>query len=211
MLINSGIPKIEKPIVSYFASGESLHDLSPEDVEEIKKKTFLITTNYGFQFFPCDLNIHSDIKVTEYILEYLKSNKKMFQILSRLEAFGGRMAGHEYIVDYWFESRKLNLKSANFTVVWMLAWLLKNFPDKQVLLFGFDFYGTNKFYDSKIDWDKVRRGSTFNAQGKLKQCLKQLEQVSSPNFINCNLKSECNLYPKRNWKEVLEVGGTAPP
>ena len=203
MILTKTCPDIAQDTISYFGSGESILTLSENDLRIIKEKTFVCTTNYGFKFIPCHLNIHSDIKVTDFIVDYLHDNKKNFLILSRSEAFNSTNNIHESIVDYWFNSHRL-AKSC-YSVVWMLDWLSKNYADKRILLFGFDMYGNEKFYDSKTDYDLIKRGKNYNITSKLASCAKHLEQIKNKNIFNCNPQSSLVLYPKITWQSALNL------
>ena len=196
--------EIDKPVISVFASGDSILEMPYEEIQEIKNHTYSISLNYGFQYIKPDMNIHSDIRVTEYIGKFFQTDIKTFKILSREEAFNRTVDQYKPLVDYWFKTHEFT--RGNYTIIWLLGLLRHHFPNTKVLLFGVDFYISKnlKYYDTYTNYDKLKRGVGYKAQVKLDQCkVFMTKHTLSDNFINCNLKSGLDIYKKDNWRNYV--------
>ena len=201
---------IYKDEIVYFASGNSILDIPEEDLKKICYNRYVITTNYGFEYFlkkeiiP-NLNIHSDKKVTNFINDFLSKNPKNFKILSRANAFNSENVSCTKFVDYWFDENEHRL-GGNYTAYWLLAMLERFFPDKKVYVFGIDLYFLNdnnkKFYDSFTSWDKDRRVNSnlrhLDESGRNFDMLKKKEM-----FFNCNMQSKYQGFKKIDYKTII--------
>jgi len=199
--------KIDNKTITIFASGSSILDIQDDILEDIFDNTFVITMNYGFEYFlnknlTPNLNIHSDIRVSEYIYKYfVKANIEVpFKILSKNEAFNIRTKHCVDIIDYHFKTNQYG--RSHYTLAWLMGILKNIFKDKQVLLFGHDCYvkDFDKFYDSYTDFDFEKRGGkNYNVLYKTIQCDKQLEQYKKYNVINCNTESKSKVFKKQKY------------
>jgi hypothetical protein len=200
---------VEKDIISIFASGNSLLDLSKEEYEIIKQKTFVVTTNYAPIRFVGNINCWSDKNASIFLEEHYKTMPKDCAFLSREAAFYPQMEFRKQ-VDHWFDNRREGLEG-NFTAGWALQIFKKAFPDKKILLFGFDFYSeipeADKWYDTYTDFDREKRGRRFNINDKNRMFRRQMEsfRIDRENIFNCNLKSALRGYQKKDWRELLPV------
>ena len=202
--------KFSKPYISYFLSGESILQISDKDLREIFEKTNVITTNYGFKYFidkgfTPTLNIHSDRKVSEYIINYLINNEKTFDILTRIEAFDSNTESLKKNVDYWFHNKELNI-GGNYTAYWMLK-LLELYFKIPTLIFGLDldFKENVKMYDTYTNHDiKKRTKNIIYLKGKLQECERNFKMINDKSFIyNCNINSKYNGFTKKDWRSCL--------
>lgn len=201
---------ITQPLITVFASGDSLESLTPQDIDLIKSKSFLITMNYAPVKYHPHMNIHSDVKVTKWLYENVfGKGKKDFLVLSRNTAFDSTPICNETkikYVDYWFDQHQEKL-GGNYTIVWLLQLIEKYFPNKLTYIFGLDMYvknGNEKWYDKYTDFDKLNRGRVYNINSKVADCgIKLNKFVKNKNlFINCNPASECKIFQTiNNWKE----------
>ena len=199
--------QINQNFISIFASGNSLLDISLEEFQLFKKKSFVITTNFGPLRFNGDMNCWSDKATSIFLDEHYKTHQKDCLFLSREAAFSPGLQIRQQ-VDFWFDNRKENL-AGNYTAGWLLQLIRKNFPNKTILLFGWDFYvkdtPNDKWYDAYTDYDRQKRGKSFNQPQKLLSFMQQLKgfNINIENIYNCNLNSGLDLYPKKHWVEVL--------
>ena len=202
--------KIDQKYISVFASGNSILDINDRHLKALFEKTFIFTMNYGFEYFigkgfNPNINIHSDIRVTEYIQKWLQSNKKSFKILSRKEAFNGQTIKYMDMVDYHFLTNEFG--RGHYTIFWLLSILVNYYPNKTILLFGFDKEIKNnqqKFYDTYTNYDKNKRGSNYNTISKLVQCEKQLQKLKDKKIINCNIDSNSDVFEKIKTQNIID-------
>jgi hypothetical protein len=211
--------KIEQKYVSLFASGLSINELSQEDFKQIKDKSYMIGTNYFLLYYTPHLLFFSDPKTLDFNTEIISKNGKQCLILTHKDAFELDMhSPFKMKVDYWFNRHHYKLYS-NYTAIWALQLLKRFFPDKEILLFGFDFYvpetayGKDKIlrvkcYDYKTDYDLKDR-DTDRALRNLERFEKDLIDLkdNDESFINnvwnCNLKSRTLVFKRKDWREIL--------
>jgi glycosyl transferase family 2/glycosyl transferase family 29 (putative sialyltransferase) len=201
--------KIDDNIISVFGSGSSIKELTEDDIELIKSRSFLITLNYAPVNIRGDLNIFSDRKVAEFLRDFYRDHEKTELLLSRSCAFS-RKDSNSLInqIDCWFDCKQMDLKGS-FTLVWLCQMLEKYFPKKPVLIFGLDLYYDSqtkgKWYDYYTQFDVKKRGSRFNHGAMLDKCGAQLNKFlkNKKQFINCNPKSGYNGFIKKDWNDLL--------
>lgn len=201
--------KIEQPFIALFGSGNSVHELSKEELALIRARAFMITINYAPVHLTGHLNMWSDHKVSAFLEQYYERNPKTCLFLARESRVKGKLLRK---VDYWFSQKKENIKG-NYTIVWALQLLEKYFPDKIILLFGVDMYAPNsqeaKWYDRYIKYDQVKRGTHYNIGRKLDQCAQQINRYCAQDqVINCNPKSRLDYFPKGDWRKILQLKNT---
>ena len=204
---------IDTDTITVFASGNSIEDLSAEDIQYIKDRSFLITVNYAPIKIVGHMNIHSDKRVTEFLHKHFQEHKKQMLVLTRERAFNPRGALEkefkECYVDYWFNEQKEKIKG-NYTIVWLLQLLEKYYSNKKVLIFGLDMTYTDaskaKWYDHHTSADLAVRGPRYPVDRKLSQCTDQLTKFlnNKEMFINCNPNSGCSVFNKvSEWRTLL--------
>lgn len=200
---------INKEFISVFGSGESILQIPKENIWKIKEKSFTIFTNYApsnFTSKEMDMLIFSDRKVAMWLSENKYFENKNYLWYSHGKAFPKEIPFNAFEkVNYWFDEQRERF-CGNYTVVWLLQALQKYFPNKIILLFGVDMYKkeVDKWYDKFTNYDINKRGKRYNVIEKLNQCTLQLKNyVKNLNIFNCNLNSKLDLYPKKDWKEIL--------
>jgi len=203
--------KIDQKFISIFASGNSINDLTEEDISFIKEKSFLITVNYAPQKIIGHMNIHSDKIVSNFLSDLYRSKKKDTLLLSRMKAFTNNKDNFlKDSIDYWFDEKSENLKG-NYTLVWLLQLMEKHFSDKKILVFGLDLMPQGdiaKWYDQHTDFDKNKRGPKYPVQRKLDQCSQQIDKFLNKKeiFINCSPITRYENFEKNtNYREILNV------
>jgi len=204
---------IAQPLITVFCSGNSINDISQEDINYIKSNSFLITVNYAPIKIQGHMNMHSDKKVSDFLQKHFNENggKNGMLLLSRERGFTNQNQTFKNSIDYWFDEKKEQLLG-NYTVVWLFQLLERTFPDKKVMIFGLDMEAPNndnaKWYDSVNSFDRDKRGAKYPVQIKLNQCSKQMNAhlKNKDIFINCNPNSGYDGFKKvDNWKELYEV------
>lgn len=202
--------KISQKYITIFASGNSILDINDRHLKGLFSKTFVFTMNYGFEYFIkkglCpDVNIHSDTRVTEYIATWMQKNPKSFKVLTRREAFDKHNIVHLSIADYMFVSTEFG--RGNYTLTYLINLLQHYYPDKTILLFGFDCEVTKpsqKFYDTYTDFDKNKRGQKYPTMSRVLQCEKELVKYRDKNIINCNINSKSPVFKKELIQNILD-------
>lgn len=200
---------IEQPYISIFASGNSLHEITSEDFSIIKKNSYVVTTNYSIIKLKGHMHVWSDKEPSVWLDNYFKKNPKEVFLMSRPQAFKKQFPCEDLkkLVDFWFNSGTL---SSCFTAWWTLQLLKENYPEKTILLFGWDFYiddkENQKYYDKFVDNDKNIRRRKAPYINKLLVFKKDTEKYLSryQNIYNCNLKSQLTTVPKKNWREFIK-------
>lgn len=202
-LVDLNIPQ---PFIALFGSGSSVHNISAETFALIKANAFVITLNYAPIRLHGHMNMWSDRKVSDFLAAHYSEHPKDCLFLVRTQRSA---AGLKNKVDYWFDQRKEGLRG-NYTIVWALQLLQKYFPEKKILLFGVDMSTLGekeaKWYDRYTAFDRNKRGVRYNAQLKLEQCARQIEQYCRPTGVfNCNLQSRLAYFPKKDWRELMRL------
>lgn len=199
---------IEQDFIAVFGSGKSINEISPEEVEEIKQHSFLITMNYAPIKVKGHLNMWSDKKVTAFLDDHYRENEKDMLFLARDKSMRSNRVALYHKVDFWFNERQERIMG-NYTIVWLLQLLEKYFPKKKVLIFGMDMTAGDqryaKWYDNHTDYDYRKRGN-HDVDRKLKVCAGQLDRyLKRPEmFVNCNPNSAYTRFEKREWREVVQ-------
>jgi len=186
--------KINKPLITIFASGNSILNLTDEDFSLIRNKSFTIGLNYSVLKYHTDMIMWSDKKPSDFLQSYFSNNLKTQYLLSREKAFSQEK--HKVLielVDFWFDERKDNL-IGNYTIVWLIQLLKKTFPHMPIAIFGLDMIAPSndqaKWYDKFTTIDKDHRGSKYPVWDKLKQCAEQMDRIENKDRIwNCNPQS----------------------
>ena len=214
---NFELLNVNKNIISLFASGTSVLDLSDSDLGLLKEKTYVIGTNFCFYKFIPHLLVWGDKRVSNQIWEHHKETGPICEYASREQAFNKRVKSPlQPLVKYWINPDHYKLKG-NYTIFWLLQLLRRYFPNKKILLFGLDFYAPEgsenvKWIDSICDVDKKQRNtkSYIKPKGVLNNFHNQLCSwaTSSPNtsknIINCNPKSKFEYFEKIvDWKTLI--------
>lgn len=200
--------EIEQPVISLLGSGNSLLELPETEWAWIRERSFVITVNYGPIHFQSDLNMWSDVHVSQFLDEHYKTHAKDRLFLARVNGLGRNPLEIKQLVDFWFDPRKERLRG-NYTVVWALQLLRKHFPDKTILLFGIDMYAESnekaKWYDQFTMFDFQKRGRRFQIRRKLNACEDQLKKFvgTDEQILNCNPKSNLSLYKKVHYRTIL--------
>jgi hypothetical protein len=182
----------------------------------------MIGTNYFLLYHIPDVLVFSDHKTRDFNYEYvLKGTSCKF--LSRPDAFEDKL-DHPMLkkVDYWFNHIEYKLRGM-FTAFWAIQLIKRFFPDKIILLFGFDFYVPEtvpivkgepkcKCYDFKTDYDIKHQERQRNPGYYLKQldifendirrCVKEVEGFTN-NIWNCNLNSHTTLFKRKHYKDLI--------
>jgi hypothetical protein len=196
---------ITQEYISVFASGMSILDLSDEDIERIKSKSFLITLNYAPIKIKGHMNIWSDDRVTDFLNELYRNQTKDILYLVRKEAFKKKTL-IEHDVDFWFDKIRDHLCGI-YTILWLFMLINKYQPRKKVLVFGMDADPTQntKWYDNYIDFDKIKRGKRYKCIAHSDRCTTQIDKFvkNKQNFLNCNPNSGYNGFKKVDWREIL--------
>jgi len=205
--------KIDKRYVSVFASGLSIDDISEDDYKFLYDNTYCIGTNYFFLKYCPHILMWTDITITKYIIENVP--EKQFMLMSRKEAFkkGKENLELELGVDHWFGRDYYNLYG-NFTAFWAIQLVKKFYPDKVILLFGFDFYFEDdkvlKYYDRYTDTDSRNRNNASYKGHTMDKFRKWMEKWCADdarhviNIFNCNPKSTLECFPKKDFREVIK-------
>lgn len=131
--------KVDKPVVSIFASGFSAYSLAPEEYSKLQDLTYTVGTNGFVKKWLPRLHVWSDPSMTAMMDEWLAANGKKCLFCTKPEAF---VSAHERPrvyneIDYWFQEKSDKL-DGNFTFYWVLQLFRKYFPDKRILVFGLD-------------------------------------------------------------------------
>ena len=199
--------KIEQPYVAIFASGSSVLEMSKVEFETIKRKAFVITTNFGPVNFNGHLNCWSDRTASIFLEKHYSDKPKDCLFLSREAAFSPGMTFRSQ-VDHWFDNRRDNLQG-NFTAGWALQLVRRHFPEKPILLFGYDFYVEEekheKWYDAYTDYDWHNRGANYHINKKLQMFISEMRSfhIDRTYIYNCNPKSQLDIFEKKDWMEVM--------
>ena len=189
-----------------FGSGNSVADLGAEERAYLLKKCFVVTVNYAPIHLAGHLNMWADGRVSEFIAAHYAGRPKDRLFLARASERNRDMAGQ---IDYWFSPSAESLKGT-YTVGWALQLMQRHFPEKRVLLFGFDGCvapgAVAKWYDAHTDFDCRRRVKGYPVQRKLDQCARQLERYCRREGVfNCNPRSRLDYFEKREWQELLPL------
>lgn len=203
--------QIHKDIVSIFASGHSVLNLSEADLAAIHDKSFTIFINYALCKFKqkhIDCLFWNDRKVSNWMYSDMKAdtNKKCLW-LAREEAFTRKEPINIYNkVDFLWERKKENLKG-NYSIVWILQLIKKYYPNKKILIFGLDGVQVQKdnakWYDKITKFDLQKRGHSHDPNKKIKESYKQIEtHINNNNIYNCNLESKFKYFELKNWKDI---------
>lgn len=211
--------KIPHDFISIFASGFSVDKITPEDYNEIKRKTFVIGTNYFFLKFLPHMLFWSDIRITKLIHDTFPITPG-FLLMTRSDAYerGEEVVEEKLKVDYWFNKLYYNLEG-NFTFFFVLQLMKKFFPDRPILTFGLDFYippeekekNILKYYDKMTDYDINTRNHDKYADETLPKFRKWMlswigkDPSRADNIFNCNSDSNLNLFIKKDWREILNA------
>lgn len=209
---------INQEVISLFGSGNSLLEMPEKELAYIRERSFVITINYGPIHFQSDMNMWSDVHVSQFLDDHYRTNKKDRLFLARTNGVGRKPIDIKSKVDFWFDPRREKLRG-NYTVVWALQLMKKYYPKKTVLLFGIDMYAESnekaKWYDQYTNYDYQKRGKRFQITRKLNACAEQLKKFvgQSDQVFNCNPKSQLNLYQKVDYRKILgpQPVGTAKP
>lgn len=205
--------KIEKPIISVFASGLSVLQLSNTELEQIHNKSYTIFINYALTYFDpkyIDALFFSDKKVSIWLSEnIIKQNKPItYKLISRNEAFTHNKPYDIFqAIDYFFELKKDKIYG-NYSLPWLLQLIQKYFPKKEIMIFGLDMKAesneTAKYYDCYTGYDYLNRGQKYDIGKKLDQCAEQLKIYikQHEHIYNCNLDSGFNYFKKKDWKSI---------
>jgi len=219
--------KIPDKYVSLVASGISVLDLTQADLNFLKEKTFFISTNFPLAIkeptFVPDAHIWCDTKTSLFMEEHYAGKAKDCIWMSRPLAFDEKHKKTLKVykqVDYWMDDIHYKLNS-HFTFSWTLQLLRRFFPDKIVLLFGFDGYipestpchnkdnPYSKWYDyyTKKDIDTRTFQTTTSS---IDLCVEHIQEMwqkqksFAANVINCNVNSRVKYIPKQDFREVLK-------
>jgi hypothetical protein len=196
--------KINTPFIAVLGSGTSILDLTPSVIQKIKTKAFMITLNYAPIRIQGHLNFWSDPKVSFFLTKFYEGEIPQPLLACRKGCVNPPLSEK---IDHFFCPLEENL-SGTFSAVWLLQLLQKYFPEKIILLLGFDFYlatpEVSKWYDLYINFDKKSRKSGDSSLKKLNLCMFQMRNfVSSSNIFNCNPESKLPFFQKGNWQSIL--------
>lgn len=196
---------IKQDYIALFGSGPSVDAMDPAELDHIWSRCFTISLNYAPVALQSHLNMWSDRRVGDFLLEHYRHRSKDRLLLTQ-KAHARSLEG---LVDYEFDRRADGL-SGNFTLVWALQLIERYWPDKTVLLFGADLRADDpvilKWYDAHTDHDARHRGRGFDAARRLDQCKAQLAaHCRSPRIINCTPASALDLYDRKDWRDVLPL------
>ena len=207
--------------ISIMASGTSINELTDKELDFIKKNSLMIGINYSVVRFNPDVLIWSDNEPAHFLNQFYKSNKKETILLGSVHSVKenhqfNSLIGTEFWqnVDYWWTTKGM-LK--NLTLTWLLQLIHDYFPPNiKVLLFGVDLYGTEKWYDSYMSFDKAKKllgkskkddevGITGKDLDRTQFFLNELLRLGKipSNIYNCNPKSKLDLFEKVSYKEML--------
>jgi len=221
--LNSDLIKIEHNFISVFASGISILNLKKEDLDIIKNKSYVITTNFPLSlheptFYP-NLHIWSDYKVSKFLDNYYLKKEKDCSLLSTPEAFDPKTQMHYSLiqkVDYWFNTNMYKFKY-NFTLFSAIMVVRRIYKDKPILVFGLDgfipdntpcFNGVpySKWYDYYIKDDvidrKFKRDSS-NLDRFVKYMENSYKEGDFGEIYNCSPVSRIKYLTKKDFKIIL--------
>ncbi|PHN02231.1 motility associated factor glycosyltransferase family protein [Flavilitoribacter nigricans] len=198
--------RINQPYIALFGSGNSIHAITSQEFNFIRSKTFVITINYAPVHLQGHLNMWSDLKVSEFLENHYRNNRKNLQFLAQK---GKVPESLKRSIDYWFSVKEEDLRG-NYTVVWALQLLQKYFPKKTILLFGIDMYSLHgqgdKWYDRYTSFDRIKRGRTYQIDYNLQRCANQIEtHCRRDGVFNCNSQSKLDFFEKRDWRCILPL------
>jgi len=125
--------------VSIFASGDSINEIPPEDLQTIKNKTFVIALNLVDVMVP-HMRFWSDPKLTD---NWFESANKDCLWCARTLAYNDESKEYRTkdMVDFWFDNRSEGLggdRGRKDSLFWLMELLYRNFKDKDVFIFGMD-------------------------------------------------------------------------
>lgn len=212
---------VKNNTVSIVASGTSVNELTDKELTYIKSRSLMFGINYSVVRFNPHVLIWADHEPAQYLSQFYKSNKKKTLLLGSVHSVKGNERFGSLIgspfwqsVDYWWTPEGM-LK--NLTLTWLLQLLHIHFPpDIRVLLFGVDLYGTEKWYDSYIGFDKAKKllenpekEDSVAITGKdLQRTQLYMEELLSVgkipgNIYNCNPGSKLELFEKVPFRKIL--------
>lgn len=213
--------EVKNNTVSIVASGTSVNALSDADLDYIKSNSLMFGINYSVARFNPDVLIWADHEPAHYLKQFYKSHEKETLLLGSThsvtenERFGS-LVGTAFwqSVDYWWTTKGM-LK--NLTLTWLLQLLHLHFPsDIRILLFGVDLYGTEKWYDSYMNFDKAKKlldkpkkdDEVAISRKDLRRTQVYLKELLRAGRIpekiyNCNLKSKLEVFEKLPFKELI--------
>ena len=195
-------------IISIFASGESIRDLTDSDLDRLNRETFSIGINL-FDLFVPTVRVWCDESLTRYWQEHYKNQGLDCLLLTREQAFHPQK---DYPirdkVEYWFDHRKESLRDGNWTFWYIIQLLKRYFPKNKILLFGVDCWSNRSV---KIDEDLHTYVVYTNDQQKhVDKLIKAFEAMKNDhpwwfeNLYNCNLNSNLKCVELIKYEEVLD-------
>jgi SAM-dependent methyltransferase len=180
--------EIDKPAISIFGSGDSIHDLRADDIGIIKGETYTIFTNLIDIFTP-HMRVWVDSPVTRYFdnnppdIETLVCAKNAFEK-------GKRYNDIHKKVHYQFDRSDKMFDDGSFTFYYIFQLIKHYFPDKPVLLFGMDCL-VNKMYEVTPDNKVVCVEDSKKQARHLGMCP---SNQNIENLPNC-MRRYCGRYP----------------
>jgi len=213
--------KIDMPVVSIFASGLSIQDLSQQDLDYLKANTYVIGTNAFHLKMTPRLLVWSDPNMSNFINKWMMKEGKRCLYATRETAFdkGAKMPDIYHNIDYWFDSSYYNLLG-NFTFFFILQLVKKFNPQvKKILCFGLDWYLPNPpqfkndrlithWYDLYTDVFLMQREQTWvNSLASFNNSIAEKSMTDKTyfdNVINCNPQSAIMGLPRvQNYREAV--------
>lgn len=201
---------IQNDFISIFSSGHSIEQMTIEEIQKIKSKSYTIFLNYAMvKYTPKEVDalFWSDKKVTDWIIDNKEKHKNIY-LMGRNTAFKNNNPKHTKFkneVHYIWDSSTLYGK---FSIVWLLKLLQRKYPNKKILLFGVDLHHVEnkngKWYDNYTSYDYIQRKENYDINNKLDNCKNQLiKYIDTKNVYNCNLNSALTHFQKKEWKKIL--------
>lgn len=191
--------KIDRPVVSIFANGESVKDISYTGLRMIRSKSFTIGIN-DFHHINVHARFWYDLGMTLWFLNH-KDYLDHHVLITRKKAIDDTKFRRPY---YVFDETKDGIQE-NWSASIIIQLILKYFPGKKILLFGYDCKPS-----SGRGFNKVSGEKEFTTEEKYTADLERfkvhMQKMDFQNVWNCNLDSEINM-PKKDYNQIL-IGST---
>lgn len=189
--------EIPQDTISVFTGGFSVDELDDDDLWYIKRKTCMTAIN---EYLWNRIDPHIRVWYDNGISDNLARVEKNSVYITRPRGLTYNILGK---IDYVFDDL---LTEGEYTFYSWIQILRKYYPEKTILMFGFDCYSS----DERMCWDKGKlvKRKIINYSKTLKEHKDFFENryKREPEFFdniwNCNLSSAVDI-PKKDYKELL--------
>ena len=193
-------------MISLWCTGSSLDNFPKDDAQFIAGETTTIGVNF-FNLFEPEYRIFHDVAIAEWL------NSRLHHVVS----YGTKLVtnsyiplGHikQFVVEYLPYSNEPGARVVTFSSA--IDYILANFPEEKVLVFGADFSDyTNYFHGQRRDPALEELTDIPNQKRAFEHVWQDMAELKKKHdfsrFINCSLESKADFFQKRDWREVINA------